>query len=85
MLKIGYRQRRVFDNSKYISCLQRDNFRLTDDPIMELQSHAVVTKSGRRYPADVIVSIIHSKILHQRSIGKYTSLKSADGCGLCTT
>jgi hypothetical protein len=49
-------QRRVFDNSKYVKCLQRDNVYLTDDPITALHPHSLLTKSGRKYPADVIVS-----------------------------
>lgn len=49
-------QRRVFDNCKYIGCLQRSNIHLTDDPIVAVQSRSILTKSGQEYPADTIVS-----------------------------
>ncbi|KAL2002561.1 hypothetical protein VTN02DRAFT_6510 [Thermoascus thermophilus] len=48
-------KRRVFDNDNYISCLQRDHVHLTDDPIVALQPRSVLTKSGKQYPADVIL------------------------------
>jgi hypothetical protein len=49
-------QRRVFDSCKYVSCLQRSNIHLTDDPITALRPRSIQTKSGREYPADSIVS-----------------------------
>ncbi|KAJ5895919.1 uncharacterized protein N7473_005318 [Penicillium subrubescens] len=48
-------QRRVFDSCKYVSCLQRSNIHLTDDPITALLPRSIQTKSGREYPADTIV------------------------------
>ncbi|KAE8337339.1 hypothetical protein BDV24DRAFT_154412 [Aspergillus arachidicola] len=48
-------KRRVFDHDGYISCLNRDNVHLTNDPITALKEHSVLTQSGRTYPADVIV------------------------------
>ncbi|CAG8197738.1 unnamed protein product [Penicillium nalgiovense] len=47
--------RRIFDNNKYISCLQASNVHLTDDPIVEISSHSIFTKSGQEYPADAIL------------------------------
>ncbi|CAI7668208.1 unnamed protein product [Penicillium discolor] len=48
-------RRRVFDNSRYISCLQQSNIHLTDDPIVKISSHSIFTKSGQEYPADAIL------------------------------
>ncbi|KAJ5537043.1 hypothetical protein N7513_010229 [Penicillium frequentans] len=48
-------QRRIFDNCKYIGCLQRSNIHLTDDPIVAVQSHSILTKSGQEHPADIIL------------------------------
>ncbi|KAJ5364366.1 uncharacterized protein N7496_010079 [Penicillium cataractarum] len=48
-------KRRVFDSCKYVSCLQRSNVHLTDDPITALRPRSILTKSGREYPADTIV------------------------------
>ncbi|OQE30866.1 hypothetical protein PENFLA_c002G02863 [Penicillium flavigenum] len=47
--------RRIFDNNKYISCLQASNIHLTDDPIVKISSHSIFTKSGQEYPADAIL------------------------------
>ncbi|CAG8163427.1 unnamed protein product [Penicillium nalgiovense] len=47
--------RRIFDNNKYISCLQASNVHLTDDPIVEISTHSIFTKSGQEYPADAIL------------------------------
>ncbi|CAG8886881.1 unnamed protein product [Penicillium egyptiacum] len=47
--------RRIFDNNKYISCLQKSNIHLTEDPIVEISSHSIFTKSGQEYPADAIL------------------------------
>ncbi|KAJ5109098.1 hypothetical protein N7456_005773 [Penicillium angulare] len=52
--EIGCR-RRIFDNSKYVGCLQRSNVHLTDDPIASLRPRSILTKSGKEYPADTIV------------------------------
>ncbi|OQE94725.1 hypothetical protein PENNAL_c0003G02615 [Penicillium nalgiovense] len=49
------RLRRIFDNNKYISCLQASNVHLTDDPIVEISTHSIFTKSGQEYPADAIL------------------------------
>ncbi|OQD99613.1 hypothetical protein PENSOL_c006G05907 [Penicillium solitum] len=48
-------RRRIFDNSRYISCLQQSNIHLTDDPIVKISSHSIFTKSGQEYPADAIL------------------------------
>lgn len=48
-------QRRVFDHDGYISTLNRDNVRLTDDEVIALNERSVSTKSGATYPADVVV------------------------------
>ncbi|KJK62990.1 TrkA [Aspergillus parasiticus SU-1] len=48
-------KRRIFDHDGYISCLNRDNVHLTNDPIVALKEHSVLTQSGITYPADVIV------------------------------
>ncbi|GAT27935.1 monooxygenase [Aspergillus luchuensis] len=48
-------QRRVFDHEGYVSTLNRDNVRLTDDEVIALSERSVSTKSGAKYPADVIV------------------------------
>jgi cation diffusion facilitator CzcD-associated flavoprotein CzcO len=47
-------KRRVFDTD-YLSCLHRENMYLTDDTIVRVTPQGVVGKSGREYPADVIV------------------------------
>ena len=51
-----WNQRQIFDNSRYLSYLQRSNISLTDDPITNLLPNSIRTKSGMEYPADVIVS-----------------------------
>ncbi|KAL4915993.1 FAD/NAD(P)-binding domain-containing protein [Aspergillus aurantiobrunneus] len=48
-------KRRVFDHDGYVAALNRDNIHLTDDEIAALHEHSVLTKAGRKYPADVIV------------------------------
>ncbi|RAK90180.1 monooxygenase [Aspergillus costaricaensis CBS 115574] len=48
-------KRRVFDHDGYISTLNRDNVRLTDDEVMALNERSVSTSSGATYPADVIM------------------------------
>ncbi|BCS04780.1 flavin-containing monooxygenase [Aspergillus luchuensis] len=48
-------KRRVFDHEGYVSTLNRDNVRLTDDEVIALSERSVSTKSGAKYPADVIV------------------------------
>lgn len=48
-------QRRVFDHDGYISTLNRDNVRLTNDEVIALNERSVSTRSGATYPADVIV------------------------------
>ncbi|KAJ6021061.1 hypothetical protein N7540_006565 [Penicillium herquei] len=48
-------QRRVFDTCNYVSCLQRSNIHLTDDPIAAVHQRSIMTKSGKLYPADTIV------------------------------
>jgi cation diffusion facilitator CzcD-associated flavoprotein CzcO len=52
--KVGCK-RRVFD-SGYLRSLHRDNVHLTNDAIVKIQPTEVITESGKRYPADVIVS-----------------------------
>ncbi|KAJ5760001.1 hypothetical protein N7520_007157 [Penicillium odoratum] len=56
--------RRIFDNAKYIGYLQRNNIHLTDDPIVALRSHSVLTKSGQEYPADVILLATGFSLTH---------------------
>ncbi|GLA81262.1 hypothetical protein AtubIFM56815_004904 [Aspergillus tubingensis] len=46
---------RVFDHDGYISTLNRDNVRLTDDEVIALNERSVSTKAGATYPADVIM------------------------------
>ncbi|KAH8432470.1 flavin-containing monooxygenase [Aspergillus melleus] len=48
-------KRRVFDHTGYVPSLQRDNVHLTNDPVERLEEDSVSTKSGTKYPADVIV------------------------------
>ncbi|KAJ6143365.1 hypothetical protein N7471_002818 [Penicillium samsonianum] len=36
-------------------CLQQSNIHLTNDPIVEISSHSIFTKSGQEYPADAIL------------------------------
>ncbi|KAJ5941188.1 hypothetical protein N7516_001356 [Penicillium verrucosum] len=48
-------KRRIFDNSRYTSCLQQSNIHLTDDPIVKVSSHSIFTKSGQEYRADAIL------------------------------
>ncbi|KAJ9486800.1 hypothetical protein VN97_g6548 [Penicillium thymicola] len=48
-------RRRIFDNSRYTSCLQQSNIHLTDDPIVKVSSHSIFTKSGQEYRADAIL------------------------------
>lgn len=60
MLKPKYQvgcKRRVFDPG-YLQCLHRDNVHLTNDPVVKIEEHEVLTDSGKRYPADVIVSLV---------------------------
>jgi cation diffusion facilitator CzcD-associated flavoprotein CzcO len=47
-------KRRVFD-TEYLSSLHRENMLLTDDPITQVLEKGVLGKSGRVYPADVII------------------------------
>lgn len=58
MLKPKYKvgcKRRVFDPG-YLACLHRDNVHITSDEIVHIGPNEVITESGARYPADVIVS-----------------------------
>ncbi|RAL00084.1 flavin-containing monooxygenase [Aspergillus ibericus CBS 121593] len=48
-------KRRVFENQNYMKCLQEDHVSLTDDPITAVKKHSILTRSGKEYPADVIV------------------------------
>lgn len=60
MLKPKYKvgcKRRIFDPG-YLQCLHRDNVHLTNDPVVKIEEHEVVTGSGKRYPVDVIVSLV---------------------------
>lgn len=51
--KVGCK-RRVFDPG-YLKCLHRDNVHLSSDPIVKIEPKEVITQSGKRYPADIIV------------------------------
>ncbi|PLB39788.1 flavin-containing monooxygenase [Aspergillus candidus] len=48
-------KRRVFDNDGYVATLHRANVHVVDDPIVSLLEQSALTKSGKVYPADVIV------------------------------
>ena len=48
------KQRRIYDPG-YLETLKRPNVHLTDDPITQVLPHSVLTKSGKEYPADLIV------------------------------
>ena len=48
-------KRTLQDNGSWLRALTRDNVELERDPIDHIESDAVVTTSGRRYPADVLV------------------------------
>lgn len=47
-------KRRVFDDA-YIPCLNLDNVELTNDPAVRITEDTVITKSGKKLKADVIV------------------------------
>jgi len=47
-------KRRVFD-TEYLSCLHKENMYLTDDIAVQVAPKGVIGKSGKEYPADVIV------------------------------
>ncbi|KAF7985934.1 hypothetical protein HWV62_43862 [Athelia sp. TMB] len=47
-------KRRVYDPG-YLACLHRDNVHVSRDQIARIEAKEVVTESGARYPADVIV------------------------------
>lgn len=47
-------QRKILDPG-YLKALHRENVYLTDDRIVSLSKGGLVTKSGKQYPADVIV------------------------------
>jgi cation diffusion facilitator CzcD-associated flavoprotein CzcO len=47
-------KRRVFDTD-YLATLNRDNVHLTNDPISYITPTSLITKSGKEYPADVII------------------------------
>jgi hypothetical protein len=47
-------QRKILDPG-YLEALHRENVHLTDDRIVSLSKGGLVTKSGKQYPADVIV------------------------------
>lgn len=48
-------KRILFDNGNWIRALQRDNVDVVTDPIAEITETGVVTKSGTRYDADVLI------------------------------
>ncbi|ANB15318.1 hypothetical protein AWJ20_2945 [Sugiyamaella lignohabitans] len=52
--KIGCK-RRIFDDG-YLQSLNNENVLLTKDPIVSVTEDSVVTKSGERYHADVIIA-----------------------------
>ena len=52
-------QRRVFDRG-YLATLEDSKMRLTDDPIAEIKSNSIVTRSGEEVHVDAIVSITKS-------------------------
>ncbi|KZP04284.1 FAD/NAD(P)-binding domain-containing protein [Athelia psychrophila] len=51
--KVGCK-RKVYDPG-YLASLHRENVHLTDDAVVQIGEREVVTASGTRYPADVIV------------------------------
>ncbi|GCB21930.1 uncharacterized monooxygenase y4iD [Aspergillus awamori] len=48
-------RRRVFDNDGYLKCLQRPNVDITNDPVVAVEEQSIITQSGKRFPADLIV------------------------------
>ncbi|WP_102144233.1 flavin-containing monooxygenase [Mycobacterium hubeiense] len=48
-------KRTLQDNGSWLKTLTRDNVELVRTPIARIESDAVVTEDGERYPADVIV------------------------------
>lgn len=48
-------KRTLQDNGAWLACLKRDNVELVRTPIDHLETDAIVTDDGQRYPADVIV------------------------------
>ena len=47
-------RRRVHSNN-YLECLHKDNIELVKDDVVELKEKSVVTRSGKEFPADVII------------------------------
>ncbi len=48
-------KRILFDNGNWIRALKRDNVQVVTDPIAEITETGVVTESGARYDADVLI------------------------------
>ncbi|KAL4961387.1 flavin-containing monooxygenase [Aspergillus stella-maris] len=48
-------KRRIFDNQNYMQCLQMNHVSLTNDTITAVEEHSVITETGKKYDADVIV------------------------------
>jgi 4-hydroxyacetophenone monooxygenase len=48
-------KRILFDNGNWIRALKRDNVEVVTDPIAEITETGVLTQSGRRYDADVLI------------------------------
>ena len=48
-------KRILFDNGNWIRALKRDNVDVVTDPIAEITDTGVVTRSGTRYDADVLI------------------------------
>lgn len=48
-------KRILFDNGNWIRALKRDNVHVVTDPIAEITETGVLTRSGRRYDADVLI------------------------------
>jgi len=48
-------KRILFDNGNWLRALRRDNVDVVTDPIAEITETGVLTKSGQRYDADVLI------------------------------
>jgi 4-hydroxyacetophenone monooxygenase len=48
-------KRILYDNGNWIRCLRRDNVHLVDDPVREITETGVITDSGKRYDAEVLI------------------------------
>ena len=73
-------KRRVV-NDGYLESLHRENMLLTTDPIDHIEEHGVVTKSGKRYHADLIV-LAHGFYAGLRMLPLMSNITGRDGITL---